>query len=133
MLEWLSENTWVIYSVIIYVSFKLGYWMHEAYFLYLLQEYPERFEMAIRVVRKARVDPKEALKLGLQLRTEHFGTTPEYEQLTMECMNNIWYAYSKSGEFLAQGATMKDVFSVLNSRFPNRKFIGNLDQEDSAK
>jgi len=130
IVNWLLENPWVLNLLIAVICFNWGWRLHERLFIDLLREHPERFERAAKLARAAQSMGDEQLLERL----EQFRSKTAYEHLDVECRNDVLYAYSKeTGQFLAQGSTMTDVFKVLHSRFPDRKFIGNLNQEDSAK
>lgn len=58
--------------------------------------------------------------------------------LNVERVSNVYYAYSSTGEFLAQGSDFRTMFQTIKDRFPNRSFrIGkyqpNLSEEEVGK
>lgn len=58
--------------------------------------------------------------------------------MDIERVNNVYYAYSAEGEFLAQGNDFRSMFENIKNRFPNKSFkIGkyqpNLTEEETGK
>lgn len=46
-------------------------------------------------------------------------------EFDLERVHNSYYAYAKSGEFLAQGPDFSTLFSTIKQRFPDRSFRVN--------
>jgi hypothetical protein len=53
------------------------------------------------------------------------------EEMTVERHDQTLYVYTKTGEFLAQGLTIQECLAKIETRFPDRKFHGQLSKEQA--
>jgi hypothetical protein len=136
VIQFLTDNIWITYLVLVFVAFKVGWSMHEVYFISILHRHPERFEMAIKLAKAVQTDDptkqRELLKdikelheeLHIEIMQELMEQTPEEAiQLDLEEVNGQVFAYNKStGEFLAQGPNKDMAAMAASARFPDKKF-----------
>ena len=136
VIQFLTDNIWITYLVLVFVAFRVGWSMHEVYFISILHRNPERFEMAIKLAKAVQTnDPaeqRELLKdikelhgeLHAEIMQELMEQAPEEAiQLDLEEVNGQVFAYNKStGEFLAQGPSKYLAAVAVSTRFPNKKF-----------
>lgn len=102
-----------IYSMLFWLVFRLGQVRGR---MELMREILARPEEITRIVNKYRV--KDDL-------------TPDEETLEVERHGDLIYVYTKSGEFLAQAASLQECLARIEQRFPDRKFRGQLTKEQA--
>ena len=134
IIQFLADNIWITYLVLVFVAFRAGWTMHEVYFISILHRHPERFEMAIKVAKAVQSDNAEEQRELLadlkethkELHTEIINELIEDDgaiPLDLEEVNGQVFAYNKlTGEFLAQGPNKYLAALAAASRFPNKKF-----------
>lgn len=134
IIQFLADNIWITYLVLVFVAFRVGWSMHEVYFISMLHKHPERFEMAIKVAKAVQTgDPALQRELLADLQNEHKELHAEIIStligdddaipLELEEVNGQVFAYNKlTGEFLAQAATKHLAALGAASRFPDKKF-----------
>lgn len=134
IIQFLTDNIWVTYLVLVFVAFRVGWSMHEVYFISMLHRHPERFEMAIKVAKAVQTDdPTLQRELLADLQNEHKELHAEIIStlisdddaipLELEEVNGQVFAYNKlTGEFLAQAATKHLAALGAAARFPDKKF-----------
>jgi hypothetical protein len=134
IIQFLTDNIWITYLVLVFVAFRAGWGMHEVYFISILHRHPERFEMAIKVAKAVQTDDpvrqRELLadlkELHSELHAEIIGELiddAEAIPLELEEVNGQVFAYNKlTGEFLAQAATKHLAAVGAAARFPDKKF-----------
>ena len=134
IIQFLTDNIWVTYLVLVFVAFRVGWSMHEVYFISMLHRHPERFEMAIKVAKAVQSDdPIQQRELLADLQDEHKELHAEIIStligdedaipLELEEVNGQVFAYNKlTGEFLAQAATKHLAALGAAARFPDKKF-----------
>jgi hypothetical protein len=125
MFDWLFENQWIIYMVVAYIAFKLGWKAHEAYVLYIIHEHPERMELATKV-SKAIKDMPDDQALSLVRRVRTYQT--DIVKLNIESADGVMYAYNL-GEFVAQGSSLEEILDKAKKRFPNTEFLAEKDSQ----
>ena len=103
---------YLIYVIALLIAMRVGWKLHEMWFLYIIREEPEKLEAAIALAKQALAeqdDGQEVLALKVT-------------ELEIERVGSMMYAYDKlTGQFLAQGNTIKEVLDAYQKRFPNRK------------
>jgi len=135
LVQFLTDNIWITYLVLVFVAFRVGWSMHEVYFISLLHRHPERFEMAIKLAQAVQTDdPVRQRELLSSIKETHkdlhadiikeLNDLPqEAILLDLEHVNGQVFAYNNAtGEFLAQGATKRLAAMAAGARFPNKKF-----------
>jgi len=100
-----------IYSIVFWVIYRLGLVRGRTE---LMQEILARPEEITRIVNKYRVED-----------------TQDKETLEVERHGDEIFVYTKSGEFLAQAATLPECLARIEKRFPDRKFKGHLTKEQA--
>jgi hypothetical protein len=133
MLEFLAENQWIFITALAYISYKIGWKMHEAWFLYIIQEHPERIQAALDLTGKLKnLSDEEALDVLKNIKDSRTAEA-DAVKLSIEKVGSEFYAYIKdAGTFVAQGASMEDVITRAQKRYPGKKFIGELAQSNST-
>lgn len=59
---------------------------------------------------------------------------PDATELFIEQVNGVFYAYIKdTNRFVAQGSSLAELLDTAHKRFPDSKFFGTVEEEDSAK
>lgn len=111
-INWISICT---YAGLFYLVFRLGQTRGR---LEVLQEFLRRPDDITKIVQKY---AKEETRLD---------RLPE-EEMTVERHDQILYVYTKSGEFLAQGSSIEECLTKIETRFPERKFRGHLSKEQA--
>jgi hypothetical protein len=134
IIQFLTDNIWITYLVLVFVAFRVGWSMHEVYFISMLHRHPERFEMAIKVAKAVQSDdPVQQRELLADLENEHKELHAEIINtligdddaipLELEEVNGQVFAYNKlTGEFLAQATTKRLAALGASARFPGKKF-----------
>lgn len=113
---------WLIYLCIALVAMKFGWWLHEAFILYVIHEHPERMEKALAISKQAR-----------ELTFTEIPETPDTLYLHVEEEpNGQLYAYNMSN-FVAQGSTIAEIHERAKLRYPNKFISATLLKADSAK
>ena len=109
---------WLIYLCVALVAMKFGWWLHEAFIIYVIHEHPDRIERAVKLARKAQ-------ELDLKL-TDTVPNTTNVLYLNVEKEpNGQLYAYNMS-TFVAQGATIEEIHARAKQRFPNKYISATL-------
>ena len=109
---------WLIYLCIALVSMKFGWWLHEAFIIYVISEHPERLEKAIALAKIA-----QDIKFG---EAPSPSETPDVLHLNVEKEpNGQLYAYNMS-TFVAQGSTIEEIHERAKLRFPGKDISARL-------
>jgi hypothetical protein len=133
---------YLIYIIIAVVAGRIGWSLHWAWVLYIIQEHPERMERACKISRaatKLSTDQIDVVRsrLAAAETTEQQDTVIEnisddVIELTIEQVGSQTYAYNKhTGQFLAQGPTLDDAMKIAAGRFPNKKFWHSEVKQDN--
>jgi len=62
------------------------------------------------------------------------GAVPDATELAVEKVNGVFYAYTKeTNKFIAQGTSLADLLETAHKRFPDSKFFGTVEEDNSAK
>ena len=134
MFEWFDNNTWVLYTIIAVIAFKAGYWVHEKYFLWIMFHYPERLTHALKMMDKVRTLSDVDLDNTDKSAEEILADLADGQELVIERQADLFYAYDKATlAFIAQGASLEQVFEQASKRFPNIKFFGEIAKENTTK
>jgi hypothetical protein len=109
---------WLIYLCIALVAMKFGWWLHEAFIIYVIHEHPERLELAVKLAKKAK---------ELELKpSDTVPETPDVLYLNVEKEpNGQLYAYNMS-TFVAQGSTIEEIHERAKLRFPRKWIVATL-------
>lgn len=102
-----------IYSMLFWLVFRLGQVRGR---MELMREILARPEEITRIVDKYRVKDEDSR---------------DEETLEVERHGDEVYVYTKSGEFLAQAASLQECLTRIEQRFPDRKFRGHLTKEQA--
>jgi hypothetical protein len=94
---------------------KFGWWLHEAFILYIIAEHPERLEKALEISKKAQ--DQTVNEVPETLETVYLHVEKE--------SNGQLYAYNMS-TFVAQGATIGEIHERAKQRFPNKYISATL-------
>jgi hypothetical protein len=138
MIEWLLDNQWLIYLIIGMVGVKIGWSIHEAWMIWIIREYPERMEIAIKLSKTVNVMTEDELD-AFSDRLKQSRDNPEVlaqtgTEMSIERVGNMLYAYAKdTGQFLAQAPTLPELIKNTELRYPGKKFFGTIAKDDSAK
>jgi hypothetical protein len=54
-------------------------------------------------------------------------------ELRVERVNNMLYAYTNAGQFIAQGPSLTELLESAHKRFPDKKFFGKIASDNTAK
>jgi len=109
---------WLIYLCIALVAMKFGWWLHEAFIIYVIHEHPERLELAVKLAKRVK-------ELDLKL-SDTVPETPDVLYLNVEKEpNGQLYAYNMS-TFVAQGSTIEEIYERAKRRFPNKDISARL-------
>jgi hypothetical protein len=134
MFEWIDSNTWVLYIVVAVLAFRIGYWAHEKYFLWIMFAHPERLIHALEMMEKVRHLDETVLARTDQTAEELIAELENGQELVIERQADLLYAYDKvTRAFIAQGASLEQVFEQASKRFPHKKFFGEIAQDKAAK
>lgn len=124
---------YLIYIIIAVVAGRIGWSIHWAWVLYIIQEHPERMERACKLSRAA-TKLSEAQITNVRDRLASAESADQQDvvinhisndvvEIQIEQVGNQTYAYDKeTGQFLAQGPTLDDAIKIATKRFPNKKF-----------
>lgn len=116
-MDWLS---FLIQVALFYLVFKLGQWS------VLL---PMRLALE-KLAREKGIDLQrvfEELKQDIAKEEDEAETTPVQkhtaeEEMNIERVEGIYYAYGADGRFLAQGTDFRTMFENIKNRFPGQNF-----------
>jgi len=134
MFEWIDSNTWVLYVAVAVIAFRIGYWVHAKYFLWIMFHNPERLAHALEMMERVKNLDDSVLARTDQTAEELIAELELGEELVIEQQADRLYAYDKATQvFIAQGASVEKVFEQARQRFPHKKFFGKIAQENSAK
>jgi hypothetical protein len=143
-MDWLIENNWIIFTVVILVAVRVGWKLHEAWMLWIIAEHPERMKMVLAVSNAARsmtdeergelIQKVRSIRESGSLEDLTEDLTKGGREMNLERVGDTLYAYAKdTGQFLAQGANLAAISEVLEKRFPNEKFFGTIAADNPAK
>lgn len=104
-----------IYTMLFWLVFRLGQVRGR---MELMREILARPEEITRIVNKYRVKDEDS---------------GNEETLEVERHGDLVYVYTKSGEFLAQAATLQECLTRIEQRFPDRRFRGHLSKEQADR
>jgi hypothetical protein len=110
---------WTILAIIfaLYLAFRLGWYLHERYVIWVMTVDPKRITDALKIIDQA----KESV------------TNPAIE-LDIERVNNQLYAYVKTtGQYISRGVNLEAVLAEAHDRFPSKKFFGKIETDNPAK
>jgi hypothetical protein len=125
---------WILYIIIAVMAFKAGYWVHEKYFLWIMFHHPERLESALKMMDKVRDLDEHELANTDKSADEILADLSNAQELVIERQADLLYAYDKvTRAFIAQGASLEQVFEQASKRFPHKKFFGEIAQDKAAK
>jgi hypothetical protein len=134
MFEWIDSNTWVLYTIVAIMAFKIGYRVHEKYFMWIMFHYPERLHHALKMMEKVKKLDDSVLARTDQTAEELIAELANEQELVIERQADLLYAYDKATRaFIAQGATLEQVFEHAGKRFPNIKFFGEIASDNPTK
>lgn len=134
MFEWIDSNTWVLYAIVAVMAFRIGYWAHEKYFLWIMFTHPERLEHALKMMEKVKNLDEAVLANTDQTAEELIADLENGQELVIERQADLLYAYDKvTRAFIAQGTSLEQVFEHAAKRFPHKKFFGEITRDNQAK
>jgi hypothetical protein len=134
MFEWIDSNAWILYTIVAVMAFKIGYWVHEKYFLWIMFHYPERLHHALKMMDKVRKLDESVLADTSQTAEELIAELENAQELVIERQADLLYAYDKATRaFISQGASLEQVFEHARQRFPNIKFFGEIAKDNPTK
>jgi len=134
MFEWIDSNTWVLYTIVAMMAFRVGYWVHEKYFMWIMFHNPERIQHALKMMDKVKKLDDSVLARTDQTAEELIAELANEQELVIERQADLLYAYDKATRaFIAQGASLEQVFEQASKRFPNIKFFGEIVKDNHAK
>jgi len=134
MWEWIDSNTWMLYVAVAVMAFRIGYWVHAKYFLWIMFHNPERLRHALDMMERVRNLDDAVLARTDQTAQELIAELEQGQELIIEQQADRLYAYDKATQaFIAQGTSVEQVFEQARQRFPHKKFFGKIAKENSAK
>ena len=130
MLGFISEYSWAFALIAIIFAGRLGWKLHEIYFLWIVTEHPERVQRALDLSLKTKAlkkgEFKEFIKEQKEIAEKEEEEGPAV-QLAVEQIGDVFYGYAKHvGTFISQGSSLEEVIERAQKRFPNRRFIGEI-------
>jgi hypothetical protein len=134
MFEWIDSNTWVLYVAVAVIAFRIGYWVHAKYFLWIMFHNPERLQHALKMMERVKNLDDTVLARTDQTAEELIAELESGQELIIERQADLLYAYDKATlAFIAQGASLEQVFEQARQRFPHKKFFGEIAKENTTK
>ena len=99
----------IIYLVLIFFAFWLGWKLRGVLMMYAMSEEPERVIKMLKEVQDINKQQDKPVRTSIEVEPEQ--------------VSGYWYAYAKeTGQFLGQGPTLEDALKVASVRFPNKTF-----------
>ena len=114
------------------VGYMVGYWIRGIIVLYNLSRNPEAvIKMLEQLKRINEAEGQEDLDATLSKIKQ---AVPDGTELFIEQVNGQFYAYNKeNNRFVAQGSTLDELLETAHKRFPDSKFFGTVEEDNSTK
>ena len=114
------------------VCYWIGYSVRGFVVLTNLSRNPEKtIEMLEQLKKINAAETQEQLDATLD---KIRNAAPDATELFIEQVNGVFYAYIKeTNRFVAQGSSLAELLDSAHKRFPDSKFFGTVEEEDSTK
>jgi hypothetical protein len=123
-------DTWIIWLVGCSIAFWLG-------------QFVGKQQATISMLRALAKDPESFMRMADQIKKiEEAETESDLAsidvnlgtEMSIERVGDQLYAYAKdTGEFLAQASNLDKLLETVKNRFPDQKFFGTINQDNTAK
>lgn len=114
------------------VGYSFGYWWRGIMVLYNLSRNPEAvIKMLEQLKQINEAESQQDLDATLGKIKQ---AVPDATELFIEQVNGQYYAYIKeTNKFIGQAATLAELLENAHKRFPNSKFFGTVEDDNSTK
>lgn len=114
------------------VGYSFGYWWRGIMVLYNLSRNPEAvIKMLEQLKQINEAEGQQDLDATLSKIKQ---AAPDATELFIEQVNGQYYAYIKeTNKFIGQAATLAELLENAHKRFPNSKFFGTVEDDNSTK
>lgn len=125
----MDDTIIIIAFVVSIIGFIAGWHMRAIALIKSMSDNPEHF---IKLLEKVKEINDEHDRNMAKLKQGE--PIPEGEELFIERVGNMLYAYAKeTNQFIAQGPSLDALMNQAQEKFPNRKFFGTIKKDSSAK
>lgn len=123
---------YISYIVFGAVCFYLGYVIRGAVVIMNLSRNPEATIKMLEQIKKINEAETQGDLDATMAKIK--SAVPDATELAVEQVNGVFYAYTKeTNKFIAQGTSLADLLETAHKRFPDSKFFGTVEEDNSAK
>jgi len=120
------------YLIVAAIGYAIGYWLRGIIIIMNLSRDPKRTIAMLEQLKKLN-EEEEAAAMDATL-DKIKQAVPDGTELFIEQVNGVFYAYNKeSNRFVAQGSTLVELLETAHKRFPDSKFFGTVEEDNSTK